>query len=46
MNEEMTFADACLVLREWKKISDDDQLTKKQVTDFVTAVILVFTYRR
>lgn len=42
MNEEMTFADACIILRKWIELKDGDFVIKRQVEDYVRAMFKVY----
>lgn len=42
MNEEMTFAQACIILRKWKELKDSDHVVKIQVDEFVKAMFIVY----
>ncbi len=46
MNEEMGFADACIILRKWKDLKDFEIPTKREINDFVKAMLIVNTTRR
>lgn len=45
MSEEMTFADACIILRKWKELKDGDFVIKRQVEDYVRAMFKLYGER-
>lgn len=46
MNEEMSFADACIILRKWKELKDSDFVVKYEVDQFVKAMFVVYGGRK
>ena len=43
---QMSFADAIIILRMWRELKDSDVVVKRQVDDYIRAMLIVYTTRR
>jgi hypothetical protein len=42
MNEEMSMAEALIILRKWNSLKDEESVPKRIVNDFVRAMFKVY----